>query len=383
VLGTFENNDYRPDFGTLMVCDAPSGYWEHVDTGLLEQYATDAQPCGTIARTGAGWLEASAGDLPCLVRLRAHDGPPDRDERTGPPDGNEPVEWVDMVELPFTSATGVVGLTTVTGSWPEQHLQLGRPGLYRIRVAHQDLGQPTATDEAGEPIGPWSVWQLDFWPVAEVEPPRWLRRSEPAVPAGDQGWGYLLGYASADAMSSLEYVGGPDHGTSLEELAEWASEHAWGDDWLDRPLTAADHGHQLMTLAAVAEQLGRPEPTTRRMLPPLFTAIGCLTFDGDRYRRSAAAPLPQEVLEIPAEVLTKLEEFQSLHKFTSFTSDLMTIALWGGGRQTSVAALADRTLTSADDVRGALGDAVLRELMLIDGDLAGDFTLTVLPGERH
>ena len=68
VLGTFEDGDYLPEFGTLTVRDAYSGYGEYVDTGLLEQHATDAQPCGTIARTGTGWLEAASGDLPCLVR---------------------------------------------------------------------------------------------------------------------------------------------------------------------------------------------------------------------------------------------------------------------------------------------------------------------------
>ncbi|WP_328329915.1 DUF6042 family protein [Kribbella sp. NBC_00382] len=374
VLGTFEDDDYLPEFGTLTVRDAYSGYTEYVDAGLLEQHATDAQPCGTIARTGAGWLEAASGDLPCLVGIRVHDSPAG--------DG-ELVEWVDVVELPYRSATGVVGLTAATGSWPEEHLQLGRPGQYRVRVAHQELPQPSATDEAGERIGPWSLWQLDYWPVTEVEPPRWLRRSKPAVPAGDQGWGYLLGYEAAGVITSLEYIRGRDGGTSLEELAEWASAHSWGDDWLDQPLTLADHGYQLMTLAAVAEQLDRVEPITRRMLPPLFTALGCLTFDGSRYRRSPDSPLPQDVLRIPAETLTTLEVFQSRTKYTSFTSDLMTIALWGGAEQTTVAALAERTLASPEEVRGALGDAVLRELMRVDGDLAGRFRLTVLPGAGH
>jgi hypothetical protein len=374
VLGTFEDDDYLPEFGTLTVRDANSEYVEYGDGGLLEQHATDAQPCGTIARTGFGWLEAASGDLPCLVRFRVHDGPPEEAESA---------EWVDLVELPYRSASGVLGLTTVTSAAPEEHLQLGAPGSYRIRLAHQDLPRPTELDEAGEPVGPWSSWRLDYWPVAEVEPPRWLRRSQPAVPAGDQGWGYLLGYAAAEVISSLEYVGGRDDGASLEELAEWASAHSWGDDWLDQPLTAADHGYQLMTVTAVAEQAGRPEPTTRRMLPPLLSALGCLTFEGNRYLRSPAPPLPQEVLRIPAEALNTLAVYQSMSKFTSFTSDLMTIALWGGAKQTTVAALAERTLASADDVRGALGDAVLRELMRIDGDLAGEFTLTVLPAKAR
>jgi hypothetical protein len=222
---------------------------------------------------------------------------------------------------------------------------------------------------------------LDYWAVADLEPPRWLRRSKPAGEAGDQGWSYLLGYAAAGVVSCLEYVGGREDGTSLEELAEWASAHSWGDDWLDRPLTEADHGYHLMSLSAAAEQLGRPEPTTRRMVPSLFTALGYLTFDGNRYRRSPAPPLPQEVLRIPAEALTTLEIHQSRSKFASFTSDLVTTALWGGAERTTVEALAERTLASADDVRGALGDAVLRDLMRIDGDLAGEFTLTVLPAK--
>ncbi|GAA0951580.1 hypothetical protein GCM10009554_53250 [Kribbella koreensis] len=374
VLGTFEDDDYLPEFGTLTVRDAASGHVEYVDAGLLEQYATEAQPCGTIARAGAGWLEAASGDLPCHVRIQVHDSPPNLDE---------PLEWVELVELPYRSASGVIGLTSVTGSWPEEHLPLGAPGPYRVRVAHQELPRPTATDEAGEPIGPWSLWQLDFWPVAEVEPPRWLRRSKPAVPAGDPGWGYLLGYEAAGVITTLEYVSGRDDGTSLEELAEWASTHSWGDDWLDQPLTPADRAYQLMTLATVAEQLGRAEPTSRRMLPPLFTALGCLTFGGDRYRRSPVEPLPQEVLRIPPETLTALETYQSMAKYTSFTSDLMTIALWGGADQTTVAALAERTLASPEEVRGALGDAVLRKLMAVEGDPAGEFTLTVFAAQAH
>ncbi|MEV6410683.1 DUF6042 family protein [Kribbella sp. NPDC051718] len=372
VLGTFEDDDYLPESGTLTVRDTYSGYVEYGNAGLLEQYATDAQPCGTIARTGAGWLETASGDLTCHVRIQVHDAPPNLDE---------PLEWGDLVELPYRSASGVVGLTTVTGSWPEEHLQLGAPGSYRVRIARQELPRPSATDEEGDLIGPWSLWQLDFWPVAEEEPPRWLRRSEPAVLAGDQGWEFLLGYAASGVISSLDYVSRDEAGTSLEELAEWAAAHSWGDDWLDQPLTPADHGYQLMTLTAAAEQLGRPAPTTRRMLPPLFTALGHLTFDGDRYRRSPASPLPQEVLRIPAETLSTLEVFQSRSKYASFTSDLMSIALWGGAEQTTVAALAERALASADEVRGALGDAVLRELMRIDGDLAGEFTLTVHPAK--
>ncbi|MEV8374214.1 DUF6042 family protein [Kribbella sp. NPDC056861] len=381
LLAEYEDDGYLPEFGTLTVRDVHGHF---VDAGLLEEHGTDAQPCGTVARTGSGWLQAASGDLPCLVGLRAYDGPPVAD---GALDQDGVPQWADLVELPYRSDSGSISLTTVTGFAVEEHVHLGEPGLYRVRVTHRELRQSGAGTEleAEEAAAARlsSLWQLDFWPVGELEPPRWFRRHQPAVPTGDPGWGYLLGYATAGIVVDLGYVGQGDEGTSLEELSRWATEHSWGENWLDQPLTADDHGFALMTVAEAAEQLGRPEPTTRRMLPPLFTALGCLTFDGNRYRQAPAPPLPQQVLQLSAEVLAKLEVYQSMSKYTSFTSDLMTLALWGGAKQTTIATLAERTLAEEDDVRGALGDGVLRELLRITGDLAGEFTVTVLPARSY
>jgi hypothetical protein len=90
-LGRFEEDDYMPDSGLLVVRDS--------DGDDLD----DAHPCGTIVRTGVGWLYAGAGDGPCVVRIEAHPAEPSSEG-----------EWDDLVEIPYRSTTGVVGLTTIT-----------------------------------------------------------------------------------------------------------------------------------------------------------------------------------------------------------------------------------------------------------------------------
>lgn len=72
-----EHDDYMPEFGTLVVRDFPGGSGvDQRDVGPLAEYATDAQPCGPIARAGYGWLEAAAGDGSHLGRLEHHDSAP-------------------------------------------------------------------------------------------------------------------------------------------------------------------------------------------------------------------------------------------------------------------------------------------------------------------
>ncbi|MDX6259472.1 MAG: hypothetical protein QOH84_1160, partial [Kribbellaceae bacterium] len=53
-----------------------------------------------------------------------------------------------------------------------------------------------------------------------------------------------------------------------------------------------------------------------------------------------------------------------------------SIALWGGAQPTTVAALAERALASEDEVRQTVQHAVRRDLLAVEGDLTGEFSLT-------
>ncbi|MCS7478944.1 hypothetical protein ACFFQW_36430 [Umezawaea endophytica] len=243
-MRVFEEACHYPEFGTLTIRDTNTG---EEDEGPFEQWGLGGQPCGTVARAGYGWLEGSAGDGPLVVRLESHDVEPPA----------ESADWLDVLETPYRSRTGVVGLTTVTCGPGGEDLRLGAVGDYRVRVAVKPL--PASSD------GPETLWALRFWPVAAPGPPRWLRRGRAAVGPGSTG---------------------------REVLA-------------DSP--AAEH-----------------------------------------------------------------------NRYTSFASDLLAVALWGGTEQTATA-LAHRTLAPEADVRTTLDWAHRTGLLTVEGVLTGKFTMT-LPG---
>src|SRR2546421_408697 len=83
--------------------------------------AIAAQPGGSVARAGIGWVDASASDQYQSVRLESHDAEPDRD----------PDDWADIVETPFLT-NGTVGLTMVTGAPIDDPFGLAGPGLHRV-----------------------------------------------------------------------------------------------------------------------------------------------------------------------------------------------------------------------------------------------------------
>src|SRR4051794_38818125 len=119
LLRVLEDREYWPESGTLVVRDTdlpgpvPAGINE-----LLVEYATDAQPGGSVARAGIGWVDASASDQYQSVRLESHDAEPDRD----------PDDWADIVETPFLT-NGTVGLTMVTGAPIDDPFGLAGPRL--------------------------------------------------------------------------------------------------------------------------------------------------------------------------------------------------------------------------------------------------------------
>lgn len=346
-----------PDYGLLVVRDTVGGHWAD-DTD-------EAHPCGTIVRTGAGWLYAGAGDGPCVVRIQAHPAEPSSEE-----------EWGDLVEIPYRSTTGAVGLTTITDGAAEEHVRLGAPGSYRVRVAHRTLpvSDELPEDEDEDELGPTDLWQLDFWPVDVVEPPRWLRRMTAPVGQLNPGWSSLLPYDVNDVADMVRWNGGAD-GMSVDELRQWGLEHTRGERWLDDPPFLSDPRPGWPTLSEISAQVGLAVPTARRAVLPLMVALGMLAFDGERYRRVNRPPLAQDVLRLPDEVVRFLKAVQAVQQFTGYAADLVSVASWGGSEQT-VAELAARTLADESDVLGALEYAERRKLLRVDRHPDGQISLT-------
>ena len=81
--GEFADEEYQPEYGTLLVRDSCTEYVPpEPGEELLEESAVGAQPGGTLARAGTGWLEGHASDAYHRVRLEAHDARPP-DDRAG------------------------------------------------------------------------------------------------------------------------------------------------------------------------------------------------------------------------------------------------------------------------------------------------------------
>ncbi|MEU4192088.1 hypothetical protein AB0E69_09330 [Kribbella sp. NPDC026611] len=353
VVGSARDGDYWPEFGTLVVRDP---------AGPEDEYG-DPSPIGTIARTGHGWLKAAAGDGPCEVLLQVHDGKP------------EGLAWDALLELPFVSTSGQVVLTDLIGGADNGQLKLGEAGHHRVRIAHQPLEVDEDDDES-----PVDRWQLDFWRVDEAEPPRWFHRERPAVfERVDPNWRHLVSFHAMDPIDCLWSAQSDGDGATVAELAAWGVAHQRGDNWLDEQLHLSTHRGQ-MPLADIAAQLQLPAPTTPRGLLPLFVALGYLLYDGERYRFAPEPPMPQDVLEIPADDLATLELAQSTTRYGSFAADLVSVAYWGGIRQT-VSSLAERTIAGEADVEGALTYAVGRGWIRLDGPLSGEFVITALSKE--
>jgi hypothetical protein len=376
-LGMVEDDDYLPEFGTLMIRDGGQPAERSAGAALLDEYATDAQPCGTIARAGNGWLEGAAGDGHHTVRLEYHDRPADEDHH----------DWDDVVETPYRSATGAVGLTYVTGGPAGPDLALGGPGGYRVRVTRR-------SGEDGD------HWLLRFWPDSEpLAPPRWFARRDPAVWPADPGWRGLLG-GETDTMVSI--IGQADaDGATIEHVDDWGRRHSRPAGWLDQELLpeppeplstghpdlddgarrqhrdqTAEVARQRAALDGIAAQLGVPAPRTRRHLLAALVAAGVLVLDErDRYRVVADPPRAQDVLDLPADRVAALNR-QQARRFVSLASDIISIAAWTGSpAEATVDGLTDRLLTTRENVRGALEFAVAEQLL----DMAGELSLTVRP----
>ncbi|HEX6344019.1 DUF6042 family protein [Umezawaea sp.] len=344
VLGFYQDDEHWPEFGTLTIHDTDNG---DEDAGPFEQWGLGGQPCGTVARAGYGWLEGSAGDGPLVVRLEVHDSAPPA----------ESDDWSEVVETPYRSRSGAVYLTYVTGSPPEDHLRLGGVGDYRVRVATKAL--PASAE------GPEALWVLRFWPDATPTPPRWLRRSEPAVRSGGAGWEVLRNSPAAELLAVVSMARDETGRTSLDALARWGEPRFGGPGWLAEPLPHKPDSD--LDPAALARRLGLPEPRSAHEVLDVFVAAGVLDEDDGGYRTHLPAPRAEDVLDLPAARRAALRQQDEHNRFASFASDLITVALWGGGEQTA-AALAERTLVSEGEVREALDWACRAGLLVVEGE---------------
>ncbi|WHT15792.1 hypothetical protein N8J89_21910 [Crossiella sp. CA-258035] len=192
LLGMFIDDEYLPEYGTLVLIDAyrggdpePPEGGEQLNPGALELLGG-----GTVAIGGFGWLHGDACDGYHRVALELHDGPP-------PP---ERAPWTDVAETSYLSHSGFVGLTFLTGGVISEGLELGGPGAYRVRVCSR-----AAQDEG-------KLWRLQFW-AAEPEVPRWFAR---------QGRTYdLMTWFTSDLVMIAAWSELTGRRWRLAELAEW------------------------------------------------------------------------------------------------------------------------------------------------------------------
>ncbi|QRP44751.1 hypothetical protein [Amycolatopsis sp. FDAARGOS 1241] len=287
LLGFCEDDEYLPDHGTVVVRDVyredslPSPANE-----LLGELATTALS-GTVATAGDGWLHGTTGDPYQAIRCEAHDGPP----------AVRPEDWEEIVETPFHSRSGAVGLGGLTGGTYGDELDLGAKGLFRARVCRK----PAAGGEEGD------VWLIQFWPVPGIpEAPRWLKRTRAAVHRPDPGWQQVLGYHVIEVSWFFTLAG-----------------MKRPDGWLDEPLPGNSQPPD-----SVCAQLGIDPPRTRRDAIPLLVAAGLLADDGAG-GFSAGTPRPAtEVLDLPDILEARLKADALRTAYIWLASDLTSIAAW-------------------------------------------------------
>ncbi|WP_431914797.1 DUF6042 family protein [Nonomuraea jabiensis] len=341
--------DYWPEYGTIVVRDT-WGEEPAVETNLplLGEYDLDTQPAGTIAKAGAGWLQASSRDGRHRVRLETHHAPPPLD------DG-----WDDVVETPYHCGTGAVYLTSVMCSdlYADAPLRLGPPGLYRVRVSCRRTPPEIPGFQASE----GDLWRLQFWPSA-LEPPRWLARSRPALRAAGTGWRACLGLPGQEVLYAVQLAAATGHATEDRIAAAYQPWSSSSGEW-NSPIDE--------DLSGFAAQLGVPAPATRPGLLPLLTAAGLLTTETEggvtRYRLAPYPPRAEQVLSLPADQVAMIRHQDDRERHTCLAADLAALAVWspGGTVTATPEQLADRLLATAEDIRDTIRYGVERGLLSI------------------
>ncbi|WP_410672114.1 hypothetical protein [Amycolatopsis sp. cmx-4-68] len=318
LLGSWEDDEYLPEYGTLVVRDRyTADGLEPLENELLGELATEALS-GTVATAGDGWVHGHAGDPFQSVRLEAHDAPPSLGLG----------DWEDVVESPFRSRSGRVALGFLTGGEEDGTLDLGRRGLFRVRVARR----AAAAGEEGD------VWLVQFWPAAEPGLPRWVRRTRPALFAPDPGWQHVLGYGVMSVAWTAAGFGPPRP-----------------DSWLDEPLQGDPPD------AAICEQLGVERPVFQRDAVELLIAAGVLVPDGDGHRLAEHPPLAADRVSLPEGLAAQVDRAAASARYTWAAADLASVAAWGD--PAPAGDLAERLLIAPGEVPGLLAYAVSARLV--------------------
>lgn len=415
LLRTYETDEYWAEYGVLVVRDQ-GGDADYESTGLLAEHATESQPGGTIATAGAGWLWARASSLDGdhEVRLEAHDSPP-------PDDPDALADWDDVVETPYLSLSGTVGLSWLTGGDSDEHtLQLGPEGHYRVRVCcRRQPPPPDPRDTSGDDVPEGDTWRLQFWPTpGGPQPPRWLARA-PVVIDDSPSWadwtGTLDPHVSSVLRSAVDLAPRHPEGVSAAQVAadRAAMESAYADQadpasplWPPAPRPFLTTGHPDLDAfeaqahaKAVAGWAGRqrevaelaarfrvPNPVTVGDVLPLLVGMGLLTArqDGGQARYRPGDPAGHTPGQAGAPGGSGEDEDEETYGGNADeAADLVSIALWTrSGRVGTVADLAERLLTPVDDVRGTLRYAEQERWLHVAGDpadAASRLILTALP----
>jgi hypothetical protein len=400
--------DQWADHGVLVIRDRdgdPGDEGEYEDLGLFGENAIDTQPGGTIAHAGAGWLWASSSDGEHEVRLEAHDSPP-------PYNRADSDDWDDVLETPYRSLSGTVGLALLTGGdWDEHSLVAGSAGLYRVRVCCRR----GAADCGAEDGGYDQTWRLQFWPAqGDAEPPRWLARGRPPIGDGSAVWSLVLDSVVNDVLMAAQIAAdGHPAGVSLARISAAWTQYRGPDASLRSPLwppprppltsghrdtdefEARNHAELLADQAAseravaeMAAAFGLPAPVTVGDALPLLAALGLLTVREEggelRYATPAEPPRVRDVLNLPADKQAEVDRQEAFYRYCAPATDLASVALWTpAGHVGTVPDLARRMLMSADEVRAVLRYAEDEHALRVDdgdpGDDASPLTLTVLP----
>lgn len=363
-----DDDEYVPEYGMLVVRDIEDADYGFFG-GVLSEHGTDAHPGGTIAHAGWGWLRGSGSDDEAAVRLEFHDSEPP-DDRSN---------WADVVETPYWSGTGEVRLAFVTGDADGESLLLDGQGHYRVRVSRQD-----------------SVWCLRFWAVPEpADGPRWLVRSEPAVPDEPSGWDEVLPFEVMELYLAMAAVHGP---VTVEKIVAigrtWHKPATWLDDLLwPEPLPGLDaeayaerveyQAEQRAALADVARQLGVAVPRTLREAFPLLTAAGLITGDAVAgFELVVDPPRARDLLNLSPEALAAMAESHAFQRYTALASDVVSIVAWSSSDAMAIVTaeeLAERLLVPVDEVMEALAYADDAGLVKVDPLPNGTLTLVVEP----
>ncbi|MCG8916380.1 DUF6042 family protein [Actinokineospora sp. PR83] len=322
VLGMIEDDEYLPEYGTLVVRDGEGRDRLPEAGGLLEELATSALS-GELATAGDGWLHGTTGDPYQAVRLEAHEDEP----------AVELGEWEDVLVTPYRSRTGSARLGMLTGGVFGDELDLGRSGLFEVRVARR------AAEEGVQ----GKVWLLQFWPVGTSAGHRWVKRSTAAEGTGDAGWRQVLGYQVMDVAHFAAGYGMPHP-----------------ESWYDEPLPGDP------VPASVCAQLGVPVPVTRRDAVSVLVAAGVLVPEEEGHRLVTRLPMAVERLELPEEQAKRLRESNVRARLARLAAEVTSIAAWGN--PAPVDDLAERLLVEERLIPEVLAHAVSDRLIRHDTD---------------